>query len=632
MATANPIWRWILPSVLLVVAFSNLFAWRIQPASTLVSQMWASSSATLSSPNPSPTVAWRLLLLLDTRAIPPGPEWILHEGRQPGEGYELHWLPRHLSLQIFRTGGETMLLGSVTLKQAPGEVQFARRGLRLSVRADRNEVLSCIDLTPPPAPQVWGFQAEASVGNVLVSLFDDTRYLDPSESILASADLPSLRDACADPTSEDHALARMRYSAALDPGKSGAALSEALAEADTAIRAMGAHHADYPSLQAWSAWARLRAALADPERGSLDHARDAFAALRAQLSGNRNRAPELPGLLLQTLPALTLKACARLTGPATPGELFEQRRLWFTLLSQAGHCATDALPEAVTDNVLWQLRLLVHGTDCLNNQSPQPTPAEGPDWATSRWRAFAGRDPRVTEFTPLPSGWNERNPVHPALEKLIAFANFEPLAAVSMHVRILDGLDHQSAAEISEALQGAPARETALAQALLALRGKGDLVKARADLVTERGQLPPLADQDPFAYALVALLDHRQIAAPIGDAPPRTGAGVTVKDPTLLASRPISQALKPYERLLNGKATATSEIWGIDAAVLPPAQALATALAMQEVAGLSPDWTLLDQIHCFTLPLDLMIPPRPAEQIQKDAPAPAAPPNEHNIP
>jgi hypothetical protein len=623
MKPSSSIWRWILPVVLLVVVLSNVFAWRSQPASTLVRQMWASTNATLSAANPAATQAWRLLVLLDTRAIPPGPEWILHEGRQPGEGYELHWFPQRLALQVFRTGEQTMLLGSVTLKKAPGEVQFARRGLRLSVRADRETVMQCIDLTPPPAPQVWGFQAVSSVGHVLVSLFDDKRYLSEVDAALAGNEVPALRDACTAIVGEDHALARMRYAAVLDPSSGGVTLTEAMNEAEIAISALGENHPDSPSMRAWLAWARMRVALASLERDAVAHVHDAFMDMKNQLADSGDqRAPELPGLLLQALPALTTKACARPTGPTSSADVLQQRQQWLALLSQAGRCAMQSMPEAVTDNVTWQLRLLVHGADCLNRQPPLPTPAEGPDWATCRWRAFAGRDPRVSELPPIPSGWCERNPVYPALDKVISFANFEPLAAVSMQARIYDAIEHDSAEEIIRALRGAPAREGALARALLALHGKGDAIEAKKELLATNGQQAAWANQDPLAYALIALMDHRQKFSKVGEAAPAT------KDPIMLASGSSGQALAAYERLLSGNANAINEIWTHDAAVLPPAQALASALAMQEAVGGESNWQLLKQVPCYTLPLSLMIPAHQAAaaQPQSDTPVlPAAP-------
>ena len=48
--------------------------------------------------------------------------------------------------------------------------------------------------------------------------------------------------------------------------------------------------------------------------------------------------------------------------------------------------------------------------------------------------------------------------------------------------------------------------------------------------------------------------------------------------------------------------------------MLPPAQALAAALAMQETCGTDADWALLARLPCYTVPLSLLAPakPRPA--------------------
>ena len=73
----------------------------------------------------------------------------------------------------------------------------------------------------------------------------------------------------------------------------------------------------------------------------------------------------------------------------------------------------------------------------------------------------------------------------------------------------------------------------------------------------------------------------------------------------------LPPALAPYSKLLSGKPGATMLVFVFEDANLPPLHALAAALALQEVAGLDPDWALLDEAPCLDLPLHLMRPPAP---------------------
>ena len=68
----------------------------------------------------------------------------------------------------------------------------------------------------------------------------------------------------------------------------------------------------------------------------------------------------------------------------------------------------------------WQLRLLIHASLCLRGLPGKPTPAEAPEWVTSRWRAFAGGNPGVTTFPTLMSlTADERNPIRSSLERFM---------------------------------------------------------------------------------------------------------------------------------------------------------------------------------------------------------------------
>jgi hypothetical protein len=71
------------------------------------------------------------------------------------------------------------------------------------------------------------------------------------------------------------------------------------------------------------------------------------------------------------------------------------------------------------------------------------------------------------------------------------------------------------------------------------------------------------------------------------------------------------RALSRHDALLRAGPGAERDLWGRE---LPPAQALAVVLAMREVQGATPDWTLLDSLPAFTVPLRLMRPAAAAGQ------------------
>ena len=264
---------------------------------------------------------------------------------------------------------------------------------------------------------------------------------------------------------------------------------------------------------------------------------------------------------------------------------------------------------------------MTDGSDCLAGDSPQPTPAEGPAWLTCRWRAFAGRNPGVSAFPELPGGWRERNPLAGALQQLTDLAGFTPLAAVALRADVLDALSGGDRVAAAEAVAAAPpeaARHAALTAALLALRelaqnparSETPAVRAAlAGLARDDGDGSPLANDDPLGFALDRLLRHRAARA----------------DATLPGVPNVPEPLAWAERLLNGKPEAPAESWR----ALPerPLEALAAALAMQEVAGESPNWSLLDQATCFTLPLRLLAPvSRPTPVQPQPEPSPDPPP------
>jgi hypothetical protein len=267
---------------------------------------------------------------------------------------------------------------------------------------------------------------------------------------------------------------------------------------------------------------------------------------------------------------------------------------------------------------------------------------------TARWRAFAGGIPGVANF-PVVQANDERNPIRSSLDRLMQLAAFEPggLPAVTMCATLKatlhapppanamrevideqEKLNQLKALELMQSIE-APTRELILTRALLALRNIGDVKSALEGLDPDPlHQLPngtgtiPLARRDPLAYALYRLLQHRQLEQNTLKQPP----GPFTQPPSLPEALTSS-----FGRLLSGQRESTHEVaWIPDPNVLPSVQTLAAALAMQEVTGLEtvlPNWSLLDQLPCFTLPIHLMKPKRTATSLpnQTVPPPPVVP-------
>ena len=165
--------RWLHLAVFAAVIGLSIFAIRSRPHSRLIGQAKVNAGTTLSlhaedSATKSVTLglvdhtlshrSWDMDLTLDLSIRPPGWPWILHEGKHPGEGYELHWLPDRHVLQVQRARPGSFLLGSCRLTAMPNQISFQRRGGLLVVIADGVQVLRCLDPDGPldDTPQAWG--------------------------------------------------------------------------------------------------------------------------------------------------------------------------------------------------------------------------------------------------------------------------------------------------------------------------------------------------------------------------------------------------------------------------------------------------------------------------------------------
>jgi hypothetical protein len=570
-------------------------------------------------------------LRIDPGLKPPGPAWLMFEGNRPGDGYELHWHPGRLSLTLGRClslpserGHPSMVLGIASLDHFPQQVMVSRQGFHLEVWADDVRVLSILDPQTTAAATSWGFQAAGPMEGSTVSLHDDRRMLAVDTAKALAGDAAARQRLLSDATQSNHALFITREALLLDADKAANDKAAAVKVAAVAVSAYSASDPALVELRQWLAWGETHVALV---RQDLDAAARTTQALRQLITlTEQHRAEESAGLLMELLDRLT-KACARPPSYRAPEDVVRWRDAWFSALTDCANAALFCSSPAIPDDWRWQLRLIAHGAHCLRGRPPMPTPAEAPGWVVSRWRAFAGGNPGGVSFA-NPLAQDEFNPVRAALDRLIQLAAFEPggLPAVTLRAAIIDALDtpappnagpetidDQRRLNRLHALDAidspnAPARESALSQAILALRGIGDpqLALQKLDL-DEHHRAPtgdgsePLARRDALAYALYRLLRFRF----------RSEAKVLPESPFSPRERLPEALISPFGRLLSGQREALQEAWSTDPTVLPPVQALAAALAMQEVLQgdtSPPNWSLLDQLPCFTLPLHLMKP------------------------
>ncbi len=726
-ALPHPRRRWLFPATLAAVGAISSWAYAHMPAPNLLGHARVYNSVTLAAPGMRQD--WTMHLRLDPATKPPGARWILHEGKQVGEGYELRWLPEKLGLQVYRAPDE-LLLGTCRLERMPRTVDFIRRGAWFRVLADGAEALTCLDpmglaeqIVIPDQSQAWGCwtATDNSMGEAEITLIDDRAAPatpDGGDTSFASREHRDL-----------DAIARVRAALAIDPAKqpSTERLQRALGLAAKSLEALPVGSGIYQRLRHWLALVEIRIAVSHADFESAECANDAVEQL-AMLC-DAAPVPETTGMLMSLLPRLATLACWRPAFPAAPtdeldaviadltpeaakrdgvalngGALVIQakesgggakpslregdvivevngakisgeydlrraiarppssakftltvirdgrpaaidanlqhgvlaiRAMWTEVLGATATAAIRTTHPAISDDLQYQLRLLIHASGCLQSPidkptrpgggpdqapsrrgQPQPAPAEAPPWLATRWRAFAGGDPEVPRYPEMPG--SRTDPVVLAIELLMEGAVLEPVAAVSMRhgIGLLLG-DKEVAQALQEpelprsrtvlsraahdaalVLDKAPAREAAIAQVLLALRGIGS---KQAVVQTMVGGRVPLIDSDPLLFAAVSVLLRRN--PDLKDDDHETNIPGTT--PVLR----IPPELGPFERLLSGRSSTTGEIWLHDPAVLPPAQALATALAMQEAKGApKPDWGLLNQVRCFTLPLELLIP------------------------
>lgn len=619
--------------------------------------------------------AWRMVLRLDPDLRQPGPEWALREGRSAGLGYVLAWRPGELALQLTRGGEQPMLLGSVRLQRPPREVVLARRGAALGVAVDGRQVLDALDpegIAEPaavrPFPDGWSVLTPSSLGATTFAVYDDGDLPTAFASDLAPGDAAELARALArgpaaaaerrrfgtpelvpgtpgwrpdpEPGRDDHALLCVRQALWTRPERDPAAVAQAMGQASRAVAALGAAHPQRARLALWLAWAEARNALAAAEPGDAAPVLPALEQLAVLVAGGSE--PEGPGMLLALLPGLADRATRRPPAPRPLAAVLDERAGWLATLDAMARAVLANLAPGTDGELALQLRFISHAAGALGGAgvAPLPLPADAPEWLAARWRVLAGGAPPESGMPLAPGSRLAAGLALPVVEQLVRSVALEPLSAVRLRAAIADRTT-VPAEELQRRFDAAGAREAALTRLAIALDGLArvaggdaprrvavderdaalDALRRAVDAlgdVAGRGapQGDALVQRDPLAFAMACLAESRLQRL----AGPRAGDGIVrmawrAPDP---GSRGFVR-LAPFTQLLSGEPEASELIWLHDDAILPPAQALAAALAMREVReeerarladrrrrGDDPDWSLTRRLRSFTLPLELL--------------------------
>ncbi|MBA3710495.1 MAG: hypothetical protein H0W83_16950, partial [Planctomycetes bacterium] len=356
--------RWLFPMAVAAMLAISWWAFKRMPTPTLVGHERVASGVTVTSSSSTPSADWTIHLRLDPSMKPPGQGWILHEGKQVGDGYELHWLPEKLGLQILRAP-DHLLLGTSRLSRMPRTVEFVRRGPWLMVRCDAKLVLTCLD--PLGAPQrdeaaasggyqAWGCTPVGSMGDTAITVEDDR---DQSDADIA-ADIPSEDD-----PREHDAVALVRQVLMTDPTKASARDIEAVfGAAAQALSQLPAGSAPHLRLRHWLALGEIQLALARPDDfEGAERASDAVDQL-AMLCASEP-VPEAAGILMSLFPRLAYNACFRPSYPDPPAHVLGNRSMWMRVLGAAAVAAHANASPAIGDDLQFQLRLLIHACGCL---------------------------------------------------------------------------------------------------------------------------------------------------------------------------------------------------------------------------------------------------------------------------
>ena len=569
----------------LVVLILSIWSLIAQPTATLLITLPnAERRAHTLSEDEQSTAWWHMRLLMDGSDVAAGVVASATDGA--GLGHQLHWDPKELTWRIVRLGNGPKLLAQGQLSSTPRRLSLYRFGYRLELRVNDRAVLSSYDLTNTPGAKEWALIQEHEGPEHKLEVHNQFYLASVSRSDQeAYQQLTVILDAFISSTQNHNVL---------------------YGQAGNIINFLGEDHNAKPHLWAWTMWAyasRLINRGNSRTTGTLDEAIDYL-----KISGAGTTAPsEIPGLLLDLQEQAARKAEVVPESPTPASEFIHQRRAWLSTFlriqdvyqeltsmddaNRRGYASTNH--GRFLGLMSTQIALLMSGEKAAAN------PAEAPSWLTTRIRALEGRLPFERPLPEIQRHWFNHTWQRPAMDRLISLTgNLDNAKGIDVRAKILTAIREDQPDQLQEALSDdqIDPRIRVICHAILAIHGSMPVKGALDALNAKDADGISLVERDPLAYALMRLVHYRRsqeiaalnLAAPSWVQPP---------------------GLTPYRQLLDGGYGATIIAFSRPGDTMPPPEALASAMAMQEVSGIRPDWELLDSLPSFSLPLSLLVPP-----------------------
>ncbi|TVR12550.1 MAG: hypothetical protein EA401_08835 [Planctomycetota bacterium] len=513
----------------------------------------------------------------------------LHALDPQGHGHVLHWDPNALLWRLVSVGERPILLGQGRLEVLPRHLSLIRHGFRFELRAGGQRLVRGYDLSGPPPANSWKLLSEHGSGSTVVEVHNHA-YLaaGASQDTEIFHEVLDLLESFKNERHNHVTLHRQAnryidYFQNREPEHSPAHL--------------------WP----WIMWAQGSGLIND---GFVGDSWDAVLTFIENTAHSEERICVIPGLLMDLQRHICQQAAIIPEHPVRTSRLLNRRTLWMEAVLKVSALLTELSEHSAAaerGHVLSRFDrnlvvLTAQFARVLSGESVGSTPAEVPSWVSARIRILSGRDPQEHPLPEVPRSWFGNEWLLSSFNHLNELiGGFEPPSAINLRVRILETInnDPQPEAALKDLLEKSQAdpRIRIISAGLLSLHGSlpiqiglDYLTQADADGIS-------LIERDPLAYAIYRLILHRKGQPPEGEQP--------------VPSWGLPPGLTPYRQLLDGGFGATTIAFSRPGGTIPPPEALASALAMQEVSGIPPEWHLLTAMPSLRLPLSLIIPPPP---------------------
>lgn len=558
---------------LLTVALLSAWAAMQVDASNMLASVSLGQRATIEVELEQAPRDWRLELIMRSDG-PPATAWHIREQGQQDQGWLLSYQAGDQQngkrgggrLQCYRLGEAGMRLGAVDLDEHPRQVSWERDQGMLRLRIDGTVVLRSWDPHPHPAARAWHFSAPSSVsGSLLVYHLDR----DPGE--IPQQGVRSIRN---------------QLQQALASGD-----VETLKSLRTRVEALGTHDPEQAILMSYLVVGLVSLG----EHASLLN--------DVSPEGASTSPAPLPGLLLHLVETLSHHALSLPPGvEAMPiSDIFDWRDRHIDRLLVACRSCRQVLAQEASHHQL-ELHLLdftMHLAERLRGRHRDTAaPAKAPDWLSAQWRLVTlgpenpeGTDPPTIPWVDHPASTRSLNT---AVQTLINALQPHSLRSAHSTRLVREALQNEDREALNIALGRVEGRAHALIHAMVSCTHPEMLDPSASYLALREGikQSDSELYGDPLAYALWRLIATRH-----------PEAAVLEED----SGEQLPEALEAWTQVLSGKPSALFTIYARPQQ-LPPAQALTTALAMQEARGGQADWGLLSRLPLIDLPLDVFVP------------------------